>query len=126
MDLKYIVKRCYVFPYSAVPDLQAWLSLSPENFYVRYTFPSLNVRSWNERQRLDSKNLLVCSWCYQEKLKDQRKAENFQVHIQGNPLRTLDIFGGVGAFSRGLAEGSGCLKVTYAVEISPSAAKTFK
>lgn len=40
-------------------------------------------------------------------------------------LRTLDLFGGVGAFGLSMEE-SGCLKVTHAVEISPSAAKTFK
>jgi len=44
---------------------------------------------------------------------------------EGKPLRTLDLFGGVGAFSSGIAQGSRCMKVTHAIEISPSAAKTF-
>ncbi|KAG5635917.1 hypothetical protein H0H81_009679 [Sphagnurus paluster] len=44
--------------------------------------------------------------------------------LRDEPLRTLDIFGGVGAFSMGLEEGSNCIKVTDIVEISPSAAKT--
>jgi len=42
------------------------------------------------------------------------------------PLRTLDLFGGTGAFGLGLAEGCLCLKVTHAVEIAPSAAITYR
>jgi DNA (cytosine-5)-methyltransferase 1 len=44
---------------------------------------------------------------------------------QGRPLRALDLFGGVGAFSLGMEE-TKCIKLTHAVEISPSAAQTFK
>lgn len=50
--------------------------------------------------------------------------EQFLADAKKNPLKTLDIFGGVGAFSMGLAEGSGCLRLTDLVEIGPSAAKT--
>ena len=41
------------------------------------------------------------------------------------PLRALDPFGGIGAFGLGMEETSP-LKVTYAVEVSPSAAKTYQ
>jgi DNA (cytosine-5)-methyltransferase 1 len=46
--------------------------------------------------------------------------------MKPKPLPTLDLFAGVGAFSRGLKEGSDCLKVTHAIEIGPSAAKTLQ
>ena len=41
------------------------------------------------------------------------------------PLRTFDPFGGVGAFGLGLEE-AGCVRVTHAVEISPSASETMR
>jgi site-specific DNA-cytosine methylase len=46
--------------------------------------------------------------------------------MQESPMTVLDLFGGAGAFSLGLKEGSGCMKVTHALEISPSAAKTIR
>lgn len=48
----------------------------------------------------------------------------FLEYAKNNPLPTLDLFGGVGAFGMGLSAGSGCLKVTDSIEKSPSAAKT--
>ena len=40
-------------------------------------------------------------------------------------ISTFDPFGGVGAFGLGLEE-AGCIKVTHAVEISPSASQTLQ
>ena len=68
----------------------------------------------------------MCTPCCKERLKGRKSLYEFLVQSERQLLPTLDLFGGVGAFSRGLSEGSGCLKVTHAVEISPSAAKTFK
>lgn len=44
---------------------------------------------------------------------------------QGPTLRALDVFAGVGAFGLGMEEAGG-IRVTHAIEISPSAAKTLK
>ena len=41
------------------------------------------------------------------------------------PLRTLDLFSGCGGLSHGL-ERSGCAKVEWAIEIDPSAARSFE
>lgn len=54
------------------------------------------------------------------------EAQDFNDKMQEKPLQAVDLFGGVGAFSLGLKEGSGCLQVSHALEISPSAAKTIK
>ncbi|KAF8913180.1 S-adenosyl-L-methionine-dependent methyltransferase [Gymnopilus junonius] len=48
------------------------------------------------------------------------------VESKHRKLQTLDVFGGVGAFSRGIAEGSGCLQSTHSIEIGPSAAMTLQ
>lgn len=45
--------------------------------------------------------------------------------LEGRTLRALDVFAGVGAFGLGMEEVGG-IKVTHAIEISPSAAKTLK
>ncbi|KAF8167566.1 hypothetical protein B0H34DRAFT_792278 [Crassisporium funariophilum] len=106
--------------------LEDWLELSYDHFYLRYTFPKLKVKSWKDRRTMTWKELLVCTPCYKDRLKGRKVMYNFLQHAERKPLPTLDLFGGVGAFSRGLAEGSGCLSVTHAIEIGPSAAKTFK
>ena len=59
-------------------------------------------------------------------MKRKERLTKFLQISKSQPLRALDLFGGVGAFSHGLSQGSGCIKVTHAVEISPSATRTFK
>ena len=51
--------------------------------------------------------------------------KKFLAGVREKPLVAFDLFGGVGAFSQGLAEGSGSLSIAHAIEIGPSAAKTF-
>lgn len=110
------------------PDatLEDWLNLSYRHFYLRYSFRKLVVQSWKDRRRLSWQDLYVCTPCCQERLKGRRLLLEFLRHMKPRPLPTLDIFAGVGAFSQGLKDGSGCLKVTHAIEISPSASKTFQ
>ncbi|RDB29208.1 DNA (cytosine-5)-methyltransferase 3 [Hypsizygus marmoreus] len=119
-----LIRVCFVVPLESIPDLQEWMSLSPDHFYVQYTFPNMTPSAWRERTPLSCADLLVCTPCVEEKLRERDNMREFLAHMQKDPLKTLDLFGGVGAFSSGLAEGSGCLKVTDAVEKSPSAAKT--
>jgi DNA (cytosine-5)-methyltransferase 1 len=110
------------------PDatLEDWLNLSYRHFYLRYAFPKLQVKSWRERKKLGWQELHVCTPCCKERLKGRKQLQEFLRDMKAQPLPTLDLFGGVGAFSKGLREGSGCLKVTHAIEIGPSAAKTFR
>jgi len=108
-------------------ELEEWLALSPDHFYMRYQFDSLKPETWSQRQGMPrNENFLVCQTCWRERLREQKLASQFFAYSEREPLPTLDLFGGVGAFSKGLAEGSECLRVTHAVEIGPSAAKTFE
>jgi hypothetical protein len=108
-------------------ELEEWLALSPDHFYMRYQFDSLNPETWNQRQGMPkNEDFLVCQSCWRERLREKKLASQFSAYSEREPLPTLDLFGGVGAFSKGLAEGSECLRVTHAVEIGPSAAKTFE
>ena len=110
------------------PDatLEDWLSLSYHHFYLRYAFPKLQVKSWKDRRKLTWQELYICTPCLSERLKGRNLIQDFLREMKTKPLPTLDLFAGVGAFSRGLTEGSGCIKVTHAIEISPSASKTFQ
>lgn len=110
------------------PDttLEDWLNFSYRHFYLRYVFPKLQVKSWRERRKLNWKELHVCTPCCRERLRGRKQLKEFLRDMKNQPLPTLDLFGGAGAFSRGLREGSGCLKVTHAIEIVPSASKTFR
>lgn len=108
-------------------DLEEWLALSPDHFYLRYQFDSLNPETWNQRQKMPkNEDFLVCQTCWRDRLREKKLASQFSAYLERDPLPTLDLFGGVGAFSKGLAEGSECLRVTHAVEIGPSAAKTLE
>ncbi|CAA7265858.1 unnamed protein product [Cyclocybe aegerita] len=130
VDVQDLIKVIYVPctqsflpPHVTVED---WLDLSHNHFYVKYTFPRLRVKSWNDRTKITWPKLGVCTPCCRERLKGRKAIYAFLQQAEKKRLSTLDLFGGVGAFSRGLSDGSGCLEVTHAVEISPSAAKTFK
>lgn len=118
-----IIGMCHVYVRAAVPELKKWLEMSPYHFYACYSFPSLNVTSWDDKRTLLPKDILVCRYCTAEDLAEWTHSQEF-VQKQ-KPLRALDPFAGSGAFGLGLEE-SGCIEVTHAVEISPSAAKTLK
>lgn len=109
-----------------VMKLQEWVSLSPDHFYLKYEFPSVRPAYWNQKRRVKWHEHNVCAPCWQDKLREVKGLKDFFKDKKRNPLKTLDLFGGVGAFSDSLSQGSGSLKITHAIEIMPSAAKTFK
>ncbi|KAK7465308.1 hypothetical protein VKT23_005287 [Stygiomarasmius scandens] len=133
-----VIRAIFVVPRSALKaghgrndkDLrEKWVSKSPYHFYVKYEFRKMTViRSmWKQRKPINHSQLMICISCYEAEQKRLQEREEYLKFARKHPLRTLDLCGGVGAFSIGLAEGSGlCLKITHTVEISPSAAKTFK
>lgn len=100
--------------------------MSPTHFYLHYHFPTLQPEAWDEKKRVSFRDLSVCSSCAKEALAKYYDMQTFKTKMQENPVAVLDLFGGAGAFSLGLKEGSECLKVTHALEISPSAAKTIR
>jgi DNA (cytosine-5)-methyltransferase 1 len=118
-----VIGLCQVYVRASVPELEAWLEMSPYHFYACYAFPSLNVTSWDHRHRLEPRDLLVCRYCAAEDLTEWKHNREFLK--KHKPLRTLDPFAGSGSFGLGM-ERTGCVKITHAVEISPSAAKTLK
>lgn len=107
-----------------IPDpSDVWLDMSPRHFYVKYRFPSLIVESWASRHRLRWGDLPICGMCMKQELK---KFNGMKAFLERQvPLRVFDPFGGTGAFSLAM-EDVGCFKLTHAVEISPSAAKTLR
>jgi DNA (cytosine-5)-methyltransferase 1 len=125
-NLKDLIRVCFVAPREVIVDLSEWLNMSPDHFYITYKFAKLKVNSWEDRSLLPYEKLEVCTSCVQERLKERESFREFTAYSKEHPLSVLDLFGGVGAFSHGLAEGSGCLKLASTVEISPSAAKTTK
>jgi DNA (cytosine-5)-methyltransferase 1 len=126
INLKDLIRVCFVFPREAIVDLTEWLNMSADHFYISHMFPKLKVKSWEDRSPLSWNNLGVCTPCVQEKLDELDNFREFTAYAKEHPLPVLDLFGGVGTFSHGLAEGSGCLTLASTVEISPSAAKTTK
>lgn len=122
-SLEDVIGQCSVIHPDSQRNLPRWLSKSALHFYSRFKFPSLDVKSWDDKQTLRTNDILMCSECLTDK-----KVE-FDLHNHfletAKPLRTFDPFGGVGAFGLGLEE-AGCVRVTHAVEISPSASETMR
>lgn len=123
--LKVIYVPCIESIQGSEHDLEDWLALSSDHFYVEYSFPRIDGVNWNARRRIGWEDLHVCTSCCKERLLKRKLMYQFLDVQKRKPLRTLDLFGGVGAFSHGLINGSDSLKITAAIEISPSAAKTF-
>lgn len=107
-------------------ELEDWLDLSPHHFYIKYRFPKFKVADWGDRRKLNWTQLFACSICCREMLQKRKSVKQFLRQMAREPLLTLDIFGGVGAFSGSIGGGSRCLKLAYTIEISPSASKTFQ
>ncbi|KAK2464749.1 hypothetical protein APHAL10511_003167 [Amanita phalloides] len=121
-----LIQVIYVFPYESIPDLNKWLDASPDHFFLKYAFPSIKVDSWHDRQLVDCDELQVCSTCCKEKLSDQKLLKQYLSIVERQSITVLDLFGGAGAFSLGMKDGFSGLKITHAVEVSPSAARTFR
>ncbi len=123
-----LIGPCRVVNHNTYPDVVEWLALSPHHFYVTYHFPSVEATDWETRTALtehNAKRLEVCSLCYTEDRARTSKLKEFLKGRAERPLRTFDPFGGAGTFGLAMEE-SGCMKLTHAVEITPSAAKTLK
>lgn len=118
-----LIGVCYVVVKRDMPELDAWLAMSPKRFYVKYRFDSLSNVSWNDKRRMHWDDLPICPMCTRQ---DFKKFEGMKTFLEREaPLRVFDPFGGTGAFALAMEE-VGCFKLTHAVEITPSAAKTLK
>lgn len=118
-----LIGICYVVVKEDMPNLDAWLAMSPNRFYVKYRFPSLNVEDWKDKRRMRWDDLPICPMCMKQ---DFKKFKGTKMFLQrAEPLRVLDPFGGTGAFAFAMEE-EGCFKLTHVIEISPSAAQTLR
>lgn len=126
VSIEDLIQVIFATPIEAIPDLDEWLGESPDHFYFKYIFPSMAVESWDDKQLVDCEEFEVCEPCYQEKIAHRKLLKKYLSHVEDKPLTVLDLFGGVGAFSLGMKEGFSGLKVTHAIEVSPSAARTFR
>ncbi len=123
VEAKALLQRCSVIHRSR-KNLWSWLARSPHRFFVQYSSQTLKPKRWEQLGQLKSKQIPVCKQCYMADEADARRVDTFAKEPRLS-LRTFDPFAGVGAF--GLAmEDTGCVKVTHAVEISPSAAETLR
>lgn len=102
------------------------MARSPDHFYIRWKHPTLLVQNRKDLLDLKSRELPLCPLCTAKEMEYNQSILDFLKHSKRHPLKTLDLFAGVGAFSLGLEKGSGCLKLTHAIEISPSASATIR
>lgn len=121
-----LLKRCVVIHPTSVPsiagDLHSWLSLSPLHFFVE-RHCSTSAVSYTTLTQLKPRHISVCGLCFKEHI--AQLANLKQLSQASGRLRGFDPFAGVGAFGLGM-ERAGCVRMTHAVEISPSAADTLK
>ena len=109
--------QCFVIHHSVAE--KPWLLMSPLHFFVKYQLPSL-ISPWSSRTELSRRKVPACKSCNTE------HANQTKFMTSSLPcLRAFDPFAGVGAFGMAM-EQSECVKVTHAVEISPSATSCIK
>ncbi|KAK1234239.1 hypothetical protein PQX77_002546 [Marasmius sp. AFHP31] len=123
-----IIQAVYIFHPESIPqplhlNLDEWIDLSPDHFYVRYRFPTLNVTSWNSKEDLQPQQVLVCAKSVEKKL---RWMEDLATYNAERKLKAIDLFGGAGAFGVGMAAAHKSFEVKYAIELTPSAARTYR
>ena len=117
---------CYVLHKDLIFDMNLWTALGAEYFYYQYRFSQRLPASWNERERLTENAGMGCEICAYVLQARVGEALTFVEETQTRKLRAFDIFAGAGAMSLGMENATGGMRTTHAVEISPSAARTFR
>ncbi|KAJ3552491.1 hypothetical protein NM688_g4121 [Phlebia brevispora] len=110
-------------------QLEEWLAQSPKHLFVRYHFPELDPKERGSRRVLagrHAKLFKTCKLCQEEDVQMRKLRKSYhERHVDEWQLRTFDPFGGVGPFALSMQE-TGCIRLTHAVEISPSASRTLQ
>lgn len=124
-DAEHLLRRCRVLNRTSLsePAFTHYLDESPYHFFAEYAFPDTTVRNWHNVRSLTAKEPEICKYCHEEDSKLSEDRDDFR-HRQG-PQRAFDPFGGAGTFALAMQD-AGCMKLTHAAEISPSAALTLK
>ncbi|KAH8119729.1 S-adenosyl-L-methionine-dependent methyltransferase [Phellopilus nigrolimitatus] len=118
-----VLGKCYVLQKDSVRNLRVWLTASPLHFYVTQCAPSVNRASTETLLPLHTSNFFLCGACMGPEVRETEALLEWKA--RRTPLRIFDPFAGVGAFPLGLSQ-AGKMKLTHAIEIDPSAAKTLK
>lgn len=118
-----IIQKAYVLVLKKIGDLQAWINSSPQHFFLQYSFPTLHKSHWSQKEILDCSEVHACLPC----LTQRKETLLMEVKQATQPqLNALDLFAGTGAFTLGMKTSGAPFKLTHAIEISPSAAKSLR
>ncbi len=106
--------------------MDLWATLGPAHFYYRYRFALRRPASWDERVPLAEDAGVGCETCAYALQARLAEAVSFEEEAQARKLRVLDVFAGAGAMSLGMESATSGMKTTHAIELGPSAARTFR
>ena len=123
MPLEDFLAPCYVLHKDLIFDMNLWTALGAEYFYYQYRFSQRLPASWNERERLAENAGIGCEICAYVL---QARISEALTFAEERKLKAFDVFAGAGAMSLGMETATGGMRTTHAVEISPSAARTFR
>jgi DNA (cytosine-5)-methyltransferase 1 len=126
VSLEDLLAPCYVLHKDLIFDMNLWTALGAEYFYYQYHFSQCPPTSWNGRERLAENAGIGCEICAYVLQARIGEALTFAEETQTRKLKAFDIFAGAGAMSLGMENATGGMRTTHAVEISPSAARTFR
>lgn len=126
VPLEDLLAPCYILHKDLIFDMNLWTALGAEHFYYQYRFSQRLPASWNERERLAENAGIGCEICAYALQARIGEALTFAEEAQTRKLRAFDVFSGAGAMSLGMETAAGGMRTTHAVEISPSAARTFR
>ena len=121
-----MLSPCYVLHSDLVFDIDLWPALGAAYFYYKYRFPRRFPASWDDRELLEESAGIgceICAFMLQDRLAE---VVSFSEESQMRKFRAFDVFAGAGAMSLGMAAATGGMETTHAVEIAPSAARTFR
>ncbi|KAH9013666.1 S-adenosyl-L-methionine-dependent methyltransferase [Lactarius hengduanensis] len=121
-----LLTQCYVLHHDLIFDMDLWATLGPAHFYYRYRFAQRRPASWDERVPLAEDAGVGCSTCAFALQTRLAEAVAFEEEAQARKLRVLDVFAGAGAMSLGMESATSGMKTTHAIELGPSAARTFR
>ncbi|KAF9268448.1 S-adenosyl-L-methionine-dependent methyltransferase [Marasmius fiardii PR-910] len=128
VSVQNVIRIIYVIHTRALRDhhmnINDWTTLSPDHFYMRYQFRKLKVALWASRQDLRPQDVSRCMLCIQERLDWLESLSEYQARRR--PIFALDLFGGAGALGVGMSTANKSFKVKYAIELTPSAAQTYR
>ncbi|KAI0672839.1 S-adenosyl-L-methionine-dependent methyltransferase [Trametes maxima] len=122
VKLGLISGKAYVICPSSALEVESFVH-HDDHFYCDIWSDSLSPSSLDDLEVLDSPGFEQCHLCCSQFMEVYAEKEHLMETF--GPLKGLELFAGAGGLSTGL-EMSGCVQTRWAVEFSPSAAKTYQ